>query len=194
MTLCSNVIWAADTNYRIALPNEDARRLAEQDDYASLLAADQLGQVMRTRGVFAGYYEAPVLFRPTYKYDNGTDNFDSSEKQRIPAYTDRILYAGYDVRSVSGLLLPIVDLDSPRRSTYNDINAPSSTPRIIGQVSHLALMLAARTHLLTSQSTLLSEPAFAQSIRPSEKLFAKRSNPKLRNIRRPSPWTTSWRG
>lgn len=38
----SNVIWAADTNYRISLPNEEARRLAEQDDYASLLAADQV--------------------------------------------------------------------------------------------------------------------------------------------------------
>lgn len=49
---------------------------------------------MRTRGVFAGYAEAPILFRPTYKYDNGTDDYDSSEKQRVPAWTDRILYTG----------------------------------------------------------------------------------------------------
>ncbi|ORY72560.1 SacI homology domain-domain-containing protein [Leucosporidium creatinivorum] len=92
-----NVVWAADTNYRISLPNEEVRRLAQEDDYAALLAADQLGTVMRTRGVFAGYYEAPVLFRPTYKYDNFSDQYDTSEKQRIPAWTDRILYSGKDM-------------------------------------------------------------------------------------------------
>ena len=94
---CSNIVWAADTNYRISLPNEDARRLALEDDYATLYDSDQLSHAMRTRGVFAGYAEAPILFRPTYKYDNGTDTFDSSEKQRVPAWTDRILYAGKDL-------------------------------------------------------------------------------------------------
>lgn len=52
---------------------------------------------MRTRGIFAGYYEAPVLFRPTYKYDNYSEIYDTSEKQRIPAWTDRILYTGADI-------------------------------------------------------------------------------------------------
>ncbi|GAA5910570.1 hypothetical protein JCM5296_002953 [Sporobolomyces johnsonii] len=92
-----NVVWAADTNYRISLPNDEVRSLAEEDDYASLYAADQLNLAMRTRGVFRGYQEAPLLFRPTYKYDNGTDTYDSSEKMRIPAYTDRILYSGQDL-------------------------------------------------------------------------------------------------
>ncbi|KAK4053062.1 Inositol-1,4,5-trisphosphate 5-phosphatase 1 [Microbotryomycetes sp. JL201] len=100
-----NVIWAADTNYRISLANEDVRHLAEADDYATLLESDQLLMSMRTRGVFSGYCEAPILFRPTYmyidcelqKYDNFSDNYDTSEKQRIPAWTDRILYAGRDI-------------------------------------------------------------------------------------------------
>ncbi|GAA6009081.1 hypothetical protein JCM10207_004086 [Rhodosporidiobolus poonsookiae] len=92
-----NVVWAADTNYRISLPNEEVRFLAEADDYATLYEADQLANARRTRGVFPGYEEAAILFRPTYKYDNGTDVYDSSEKNRIPAYTDRILYNGGDL-------------------------------------------------------------------------------------------------
>ena len=32
------------------------------------------------------------MYRPSYKYDIGTDKFDTSSKQRSPAYTDRIIY------------------------------------------------------------------------------------------------------
>ncbi|KAG6833956.1 hypothetical protein H0H87_007967 [Tephrocybe sp. NHM501043] len=36
---------------------------------------------------FPGYVEGPILFRPTYRYDLGTDTYDTSEKLRIPAWT-----------------------------------------------------------------------------------------------------------
>ena len=52
-----------------------------------LLAADQLIYVMSTGVAFSGYVEGPILFRPTYRYDIGTDNYDTSEKMRIPAWT-----------------------------------------------------------------------------------------------------------
>ncbi|BGP54025.1 Inositol-1,4,5-trisphosphate 5-phosphatase 1 [Rhodotorula sphaerocarpa] len=90
-----HVIWAADTNFRIGLSNDEVRSLAERDEYDALWAADQLNKSMTLGRSYAGYTEAPVVFRPTYKYDNGTDDYDSSEKQRIPAYTDRILYQVY---------------------------------------------------------------------------------------------------
>ncbi|GAA6012488.1 hypothetical protein JCM11491_004347 [Sporobolomyces phaffii] len=92
-----NIVWAADTNYRLNMTNDEARPLAERDDYDTLFAADQLSLAMKTRGVFKGYHEAPILFRPTYKYDNGTDTYDTSEKMRVPAYTDRIIYKGSDL-------------------------------------------------------------------------------------------------
>lgn len=38
-----NVIWAADTNYRISFANDEVRRLAAEDDYAALMAGDQVG-------------------------------------------------------------------------------------------------------------------------------------------------------
>ncbi|KAJ6628885.1 DNase I-like protein [Mycena sp. CBHHK59/15] len=89
-----NVIWLADTNYRIDFDNETVRPLALSDDFDSLLAGDQLRQAIDSGAAFAGYEEGPLLFRPTYRYDLGTDNYDTSEKMRIPAWTDRILYRG----------------------------------------------------------------------------------------------------
>lgn len=49
---------------------------------------------MKQQIVFAGYNEGPLVFRPTYKYDNNSETYDSSEKQRIPSWTDRVLYKG----------------------------------------------------------------------------------------------------
>ncbi|KAG2154990.1 phosphoinositide polyphosphatase [Suillus bovinus] len=89
-----NIIWLADTNYRIDLDNESVRARSEADDFDSLVAADQLRQAIDNGDAFAGYEEGPLLFRPTYKYDLGTDNYDTSEKMRIPAWTDRILFKG----------------------------------------------------------------------------------------------------
>lgn len=46
---------------------------------------------MAARAVFIGYEEGPILFNPTYRYNVGTDTYDSSEKMRIPAWTGELL-------------------------------------------------------------------------------------------------------
>jgi len=89
-----NIIWVADTNYRVDLDYKTAKALAEMDDLDSLFVVDQLRQAMDIGTAFAGYTEGPLLFRPTYRYDAGTDHYDTSEKMRVPAWTDRILYRG----------------------------------------------------------------------------------------------------
>jgi hypothetical protein len=89
-----NVIWLADTNYRIDLENDVVRRLAQADELDQLVASDQLVRMMDSQAAFLSYEEGPLLFRPTYKYDLHSDVYDSSEKMRIPAWTDRILFRG----------------------------------------------------------------------------------------------------
>ncbi|KAF8076611.1 inositol polyphosphate phosphatase [Lyophyllum atratum] len=89
-----NVVWLGDLNYRVDMDNTTVRSLIERNDFDALLAADQLRRAMDEGAAFSGYAEGPLLFRPTYRYDFGTDIYDTSEKMRIPAWTDRILYHG----------------------------------------------------------------------------------------------------
>jgi hypothetical protein len=50
---------------------------------------------MDVKAVFEGYEEGPLSFPPTYRYDVGTDNYDTSEKLRIPAWTGKYSVIGY---------------------------------------------------------------------------------------------------
>ena len=88
------IIWAADFNYRIDADNLDVRESIERGELDPLLASDQLVHAMDEREVFIGYDEGPLRFAPTYKYDNGTNIYDTSEKARIPSWTDRVLFRG----------------------------------------------------------------------------------------------------
>uniref|UniRef100_A0A8B9YZU4 Inositol polyphosphate-5-phosphatase J n=1 Tax=Buteo japonicus TaxID=224669 RepID=A0A8B9YZU4_9AVES len=42
--------------------------------------------------VLSGFQEGPLNFPPTFKFDVGTNKYDSSAKKRKPAWTDRILW------------------------------------------------------------------------------------------------------
>lgn len=42
----SNVVWLADTNYRIDLDNETARSLATRDGFDAMLSADQVCRIL----------------------------------------------------------------------------------------------------------------------------------------------------
>lgn len=62
---------------------------------------DQLYHEMRNKRVFNNYNEGIIRFRPTYKYDPGTDNWDSSEKNRAPAWCDRVLWKGERIEQLT---------------------------------------------------------------------------------------------
>ena len=90
-------ILNGDLNYRIdtmgrdtvikAINNAKFERLLERDQ---LLVSRRRNPGFRLRA----FTESLIDFAPTYKYDIGSDRYDTSEKQRAPAWCDRILYRG----------------------------------------------------------------------------------------------------
>ncbi|XP_011160962.1 inositol polyphosphate 5-phosphatase E isoform X3 [Solenopsis invicta] len=92
------VFWCGDLNFRLAQPREEVIQWITNTCFPQEspinMHKDQLKNTLNDGAVLRGFEEAPILFPPTYKYDPGTQNFDSSSKQRTPAYTDRILFRG----------------------------------------------------------------------------------------------------
>ncbi|KAL1297772.1 hypothetical protein AAFC00_006309 [Neodothiora populina] len=90
-------IWNGDLNYRIdAMPRDTVVRAVKENNLAKLLERDQLLLSRRKNPTFRlqVFKEMPITFAPTYKYNVGTDDYDSSEKKRAPAWCDRILFRG----------------------------------------------------------------------------------------------------
>jgi Phosphatidylinositol 5-phosphate phosphatase len=78
LLLCSQVYWLGDLNYRITeLDPWRVKDYIDSGNYLPLLKYDQLHQQHGSKNVFAGYQEGSITFRPTYKYDPGTDDWDS---------------------------------------------------------------------------------------------------------------------
>lgn len=74
----SAVFWLGDLNYRISEMDSDlVRRLADTGKYDELLENDQLIKQRSERKCFNGFKEGKIKFKPTYKYDPGTDNWDT---------------------------------------------------------------------------------------------------------------------
>ncbi|TLD20392.1 hypothetical protein PspLS_08546 [Pyricularia sp. CBS 133598] len=95
------VIWLGDFNYRIGLSRDKTMDLIKRQDLGRLYENDQLNLQMVAGLSFQYYSEARINFMPTYKFDLGNDVYDSSEKARIPAWTDRILRKGNNIRQTS---------------------------------------------------------------------------------------------
>ncbi|KAB7506174.1 Type II inositol 1,4,5-trisphosphate 5-phosphatase [Armadillidium nasatum] len=86
------VFWCGDFNYRINLPREEVIDLIQRLEWGLLLEHDQLRVSQKEGKCFKGFIEGDIAFAPTYKYDLFSDDYDTSEKCRIPAWTDRVLF------------------------------------------------------------------------------------------------------
>ena len=59
------------------MTTEQVKAYADNYQISSLLVYDQLLQEMRRGNVFVGFIESAINFKPSYKYDPGTDDWDS---------------------------------------------------------------------------------------------------------------------
>ena len=94
---CDVLFWLGDFNYRVEMENQLARIFVQHGQLDSLLEKDQM-KLQRDLGQkeLSRYMEAEITFSPSYSFDSGTDNYDSSEKQRVPSWCDRVMWRGED--------------------------------------------------------------------------------------------------
>ncbi|CAH8585226.1 unnamed protein product [Schistosoma rodhaini] len=87
------VFWMGDLNFRIDhLQKSEVELMVREKRFSELLQHDQLLNMKNDKLLFHDFNEGTISFPPTFKFDKGTDTYDSSKKQRVPAWTDRILY------------------------------------------------------------------------------------------------------
>ncbi|XP_029308217.1 type II inositol 1,4,5-trisphosphate 5-phosphatase isoform X2 [Cottoperca gobio] len=92
------ILWIGDLNYRISeLDVSNVKELISKKDFETLHSYDQLKRQIDEEAVFVGFAEGEIDFQPTYKYDTGSDKWDTSEKCRVPAWCDRILWRGKNI-------------------------------------------------------------------------------------------------
>lgn len=86
------VFWCGDFNYRVDMDKDVIKDLIKNDRLKDVLQYDQLNIQKKESKVFDDYNEGDITFPPTYKYDLFSDDYDTSDKCRAPAWTDRILW------------------------------------------------------------------------------------------------------
>ncbi|XP_065165114.1 synaptojanin-1 [Atheta coriaria] len=86
------LFWCGDFNYRIDMDKEELRETLKLGALELPLENDQLKKQQEQGLVFKNFIEGDITFPPTYKYDLFSDDYDTSEKCRAPAWTDRVLW------------------------------------------------------------------------------------------------------
>lgn len=86
------LFWCGDFNYRVDMDKDEIKELVKQGDFQTILQQDQLKKQQEEGSVFKNFFEGEINFPPTYKYDLFSDDYDTSEKCRAPAWTDRVLW------------------------------------------------------------------------------------------------------
>ncbi|XP_061461439.1 inositol polyphosphate 5-phosphatase K isoform X2 [Rhineura floridana] len=87
------LFWFGDLNFRI----EDyglhfIRESINNSRFSLLWEKDQLNMAKKKEPFLQEFMEGPLKFKPTYKFDLYSNDYDTSGKKRKPAWTDRILW------------------------------------------------------------------------------------------------------
>ncbi|XP_010607046.1 phosphatidylinositol 3,4,5-trisphosphate 5-phosphatase 1 [Fukomys damarensis] len=101
----THLFWLGDLNYRVDLPTWEAEAIVQkirQQQYADLLAHDQLLTERREQKVFLNFEEEEITFAPTYRFERLTRDKYAYTKQKatgmkynLPSWCDRVLWKSY---------------------------------------------------------------------------------------------------
>eukprot|EP00818_Percolomonas_sp_WS_P003524 CAMPEP_0117436636 /NCGR_PEP_ID=MMETSP0759-20121206/1109_1 /TAXON_ID=63605 /ORGANISM="Percolomonas cosmopolitus, Strain WS" /LENGTH=460 /DNA_ID=CAMNT_0005228241 /DNA_START=74 /DNA_END=1453 /DNA_ORIENTATION=+ len=88
------MFFCGDLNFRIDASRREVDRLLKKfpQSLPTLLSKDQLNQAKQRGEAFDLFEEEPITFRPTFKFDPFSNDYDTSKKRRIPSWTDRIMF------------------------------------------------------------------------------------------------------
>ncbi|KAM4796806.1 inositol polyphosphate 5-phosphatase K isoform 2-T2 [Rhinophrynus dorsalis] len=87
------VFCFGDLNFRIGdFGIHFIREMINSNKLNLLWEKDQLNIAKKKEKFLQGFLEGPLKFKPTYKFDMNSDVYDTSNKKRKPAWTDRILW------------------------------------------------------------------------------------------------------
>ena len=85
---------------------------------------DQLCREVAEGRAFVSFREGAIGFAPTFKYDLNSSSYDSSKKQRTPAYCDRVLFRNRRApRPRQGLHLVAYGRGENRESDHRPVHA-----------------------------------------------------------------------
>ena len=147
------VLIFGDLNYRICLHNEVVRPAIAAGNFDQLKEQDELIQSFQTfsssldqhNKLFRDFTEGVIHFPPTYKYDKDSQNFDTSKKQRVPSWCDRILYKNHG-------RITLREMDSVQDVTFSDHRPVYATFELV-------------THRISREKAKMMEDRYFQSLK-----------------------------
>lgn len=77
MLFVSFLVWCGDLNYRVNLNEAVIKNWIVQEKLDLLLEYDQLSIERNAGRTFIMFDEGRITFPPTYKYDPGTNQYDT---------------------------------------------------------------------------------------------------------------------
>ncbi|GAB9471951.1 Inositol polyphosphate 5-phosphatase [Globisporangium polare] len=150
------VFWFGDLNYRVNGTRRMVDLLLLHNKHDVLRFNDQLQIEMAKGHVFNHFKEGPLHFRPTYKFDKHSNVYDSSSKQRIPSWTDRILYLSNDKAADIEIL-----------SYRAQMTFQTSDHRPVGAAFQVSFKGNAEQQMLTGESSSEFSRVLARGYRPT---------------------------
>ncbi|KAG1103661.1 hypothetical protein G6F39_001752 [Rhizopus arrhizus] len=149
------LIWCGDLNYRVNLHESVIKNWLRQDRLDVLLDYDQLSIERKAGRTFPMFEEGPIHFPPTYKYDAGTNQYDTSEKRRAPSWTDRVLWKKER-------------FDSPRREQLELVDYNHCMNMMMSDHKPVRALVALQIRKINSRLLQSTHDALVQQLKQSQ--------------------------